>query len=590
MKIRISIVLAISLLACESNIYNDGFIQYHPVKLTDEQKLTLSQELSEKGSNYDEDEKMLATTINSWQYHIDSPIDTKVHDVRSTFRYAVQLLDMEGNKNDQRAFDILTKAISLQDQDTTSESCGVWPYFLEEPLATKKSPVDYNWADFNAVKLLDIWMGHNEKLVEPLRSKVKYALVLAAKAIQKRDVGPGYTNIAIMGTYVTYLVSHLFDIPEMQKYAEKRGTNFYEYTLDLGGFSEYNSPTYTVVALDEIARMQNHIVEPVAKHMIDSLYTIGWDVIARHYHKPTMQWAGPHSRAYGSLLRQNAQSMINEASNGQIALDEQKAGIDVRIRHQIPAHLLWYFTDPKYPRLEVDIFDKNEPQVVGMAYLTDAYALSSCNMSSLWNQRRPLLAYWGTHDFPKYMQLRFLHDDYDFTSALLYTQQNENKVLATISFATNSGDKHPFIGKIEDGRFLARDMRLRFEFGNVADSALLMPVEDFEPTTFETEGMNFKLHLMAAAFDNLDGHWEKGGEETVSWMDYVIYHGDEKEFDLLAIEKAYLAFTYCMAPDQKDFNNSPGNTEIENGKILATWDDMQVAAEVKPSILIKPFL
>ena len=41
-----------------------------------------------------------------------------------------------------------------------------------------------------------------------------------------------------MGTYVTYMVSHLFDLPDMQAYAKNRLIAFYEYTLDNGGFSE----------------------------------------------------------------------------------------------------------------------------------------------------------------------------------------------------------------------------------------------------------------------------------------------------------------------------------------------------------------
>ena len=58
------------------------------------------------------------------------------------------------------------------------------------------------------------------------------------------------------------------------------------------GFTEYNSPTYTIVALDELNRMQRHIVEPEAKRMIDELYEMGWEMIARHYHKPSGQWVG----------------------------------------------------------------------------------------------------------------------------------------------------------------------------------------------------------------------------------------------------------------------------------------------------------
>jgi len=128
-----------------------------------------------------------------------------------------------GDKQYQkRAFDIIEKTISLQDTVKSSPTCGVWPYYMEEPLATKKSPVDYNWADFNGVSLLDIYMDHQAEIPERLKPVIQKSIILASRSIQKRNVGPGYTNIAIMGTYVTYLTAHLFSIPDMKEYAEKR--------------------------------------------------------------------------------------------------------------------------------------------------------------------------------------------------------------------------------------------------------------------------------------------------------------------------------------------------------------------------------
>ncbi|GAI21918.1 unnamed protein product, partial [marine sediment metagenome] len=288
--------------------------------------------------------------------------------MRGSFVYAVLLLDVGDKQYTQRAFDVIEKTISIQDQEPNSKSCGVWPYYMEEPLATKKAPIDYNWADFNAVSLLDVWMGHQKEIPDALKPIIKNSIILAAKAVQKRNCQPGYTNIAIMGTYVTYMVSHLFDLQEMKDYAQKRLKTFYDYTLDKGGFSEYNSPTYTIVALDELDRMKRHIVEPSAKQMIDSLYSIGWEMIARHYHQPTGQWAGPHSRSYSSLVRPSFYAILKEGSNGKIVTGIEEKRRDVKIKHQIPEYLLHYFLSPEYPRTENDVFEKVEPQVIGTCY------------------------------------------------------------------------------------------------------------------------------------------------------------------------------------------------------------------------------
>ena len=122
-----------------------------------------------------------------------------------------------------------------------------------------------------------------------MRPEIRNSLILAARSIQKRNMGPGYTNIAIMGTYVTYITSHLFDIPDMKEYSKKRLKRFYDYTLEKGGFSEYNSPTYTIIALDELLRMRQHITDPESKAIIDSLilYRMGNNCPSLSYsHRP----------------------------------------------------------------------------------------------------------------------------------------------------------------------------------------------------------------------------------------------------------------------------------------------------------------
>ena len=509
----IIILVGCSFITCSAQKGNSGFIKYQPVQLTPSEKQTLKETLKELHERYDPEEKMITSTLHGYNYHTDAESGV-FHDIRSSFSYAVSLLDLGDKQYTQRAFDVIEKTISLQDQDTTSRSCGVWPYYQEEPLATKKTPIDYNWADFNAVYLLDVWMGHQEEIPSALKPTIKNSIILAAKAIKKRNCQPGYTNIAIMGIYVTYMVSHLFDLPEMQEYAQNRMKKFYDYTLDKGGFTEYNSPTYTFTALDELYHMKMHIMEPSAKQMIDSLYSIGWEMIAKHYHQPTGQWAGPHCRSYSTLVSPSFYAILKEGSNGKVVTGIEGKRRDMKIKHQIPEYLLHYFLSPKYPRTEIDTFEKVSPKIIGTTYLTVRYVLSTANLSSFWNQRRPFLAYWGDLKNPKYLQVRFLHDDYDFTSVNFQSQQKDGKVLAGISFSTNGGDKHPSFDRLKDGKFKAKDLRLRFEFGNVKTEDLPIPASD-NAISISFSGLQFDLQLYQIIFDQFKGHWEKGGNERV---------------------------------------------------------------------------
>lgn len=574
-------LIIIGFCSCSDKQFNDGYIQYEPISLTLADQAILKKNIVEMDKLYDPEGKMITQVLKGWNYHTDAESGT-FHDVRASFYYAVALMDCGGKENIQRALDVIAKTVSLQDTDPNSPSCGVWPYFEEEPLATKKSPIDYNWADFNAVALMDIYMGHQSKLSPELKKKIEDAIILAAQAVQKRNCGPGYTNIAIMGTYVTYVTSRLFNMPEMQEYAEKRLKRFYDYTMEKGGFSEYNSPTYSIVAIDELNRMQRHIVEPGAKQMIDELYSKCWDMIARHYHKKTAQWAGPHSRSYSSLIDTSFYGILKEASDNKIDLGYNPERADVKIKHHIPENLLPYFLTPQYPRTEIDVFEKEEPQIIGTAYLTDNYVISSVSRSSLWNQRRPLTAYWGELNKAHYLQVRLLHDMFDFSTASIFTQQKENNILAVINFGTNGGDKHLSIDRIREGKFRAKDLRLRFEFGNCKEINTTLPAKQEDTFPISTESGQMAIRLLEAQFDNLKGYWEKGGDEKNSWVDYVIYSGKEKEFDLTKVQQAIYAFALSFGNPTDEISVDGAKAVITGNTLNASWGKLSVQAPVKP--------
>jgi hypothetical protein len=578
------LLFIIVFISCNKGTYQDENIRYAPVNLSGEEKRTLDKSMEVDHRNYDASMMMVTKKIEGYNYHTDADSGL-FHEVRRSFSYAVGLLDVGGRKYRKRAFDIIKKTITLQDTVRSSPTCGVWPYYLEEPLATKKSPVDYNWADFNAVSLLEVYMGHYSEIPDELRPIIRNSLILAALSIQKRNMGPGYTNIAIMGTYVTYITAHLFDIPDMKEYAKKRLKRFYDYTLEKDGFSEYNSPTYTVIALDELLRMRQHITDPESKAIIDSLYYTGWYIIARHYHIPTGQWVGPHSRSYSSLVRDSFYGLLNQASDGQVVIKKEAQPENVKVRHEMPSSLVPFFLTLVYPRFDSEVFESVEPKITGTSYMTDKYAISSANRSSLWNQRRPFLVYWGSVEKPYYLQLRFLHDMYDFSSACFYSEQKDNRILAAINFITNGGDKHINIDIIKDGKITAEDLRLRFEFGNCnLPENFNLPTAKDDPFLLMLNGMRFDFQLFASVFDKNEGYWEKGGEGNVSWIDFVVYKGDKKEIDLTKTDKAILGFTFSAGTEEERVVTDQPSVSLKDNSMEINWNDMSLNVPVKPGL------
>lgn len=578
--ILILLVLFLSLTLVKGQHFQDKFISYAPVKLNDGEKAAVKKYVDQV--NYDPVENMVLSKITAWQYHIDT-VGVTYHHVLSTFRYAKALLNLEDPNMVPRACEAILAGIAQQDTVPGSKTLGVWPYYKEEPLATKRSPADFNMADFNAAVLLDIYMGYQNQLPATVLEKIKKALILAARSIEKRNMGPGYTNIAIMGTYVTYMVSHLFDLADMQAYASKRLKNFYNYTIEKNGFSEYNSPTYTITALDEITRMLRHIVEPEDRKMVVKLNEVAWDIMARHFHKPTGQWAGPNSRSYSTFLNQEKFfSILYFSSKGKVDFGFRNYNAaEILLRYEMPEKYVAWFNSPAYPRTEHDLFEPGEPQVKGTTFLEKDFVLSSANRSCMWNQRRPFTAYWGTMKSPRYMQVQFLHDDYDFSSAAMFSYQAENRILAGINLYLDGGDKHIGIDKIKDRKIKGKDLRIRFKFGGTSsDKDFKIPPKGNTAFTLPVDGFNFNIHLFQASFNKENGFWEKGSDGKDAWVDYVIYSGREKEIDLSAIQEAAWAFTFSMTRKGEKIPASKPEYNVENNEMKVSWGALNISIPV----------
>ena len=417
--------------------------------------LRLRQALEPLHAKYDPAERMLKDRFSSPGYHT-TLTGGDVHSTRAALNYAVALLDTYDEDLKQRAEDILVRVIALQDQDPASKTYGIWSWFLEEPL-DKMSPPDWNWADFCGTALLQVAVNHRERISPEVMEKVDAAIKCAARSIQRRNVGPGYTNIAIMGTYVTMLAAELYDLADLKDYAMARWRKFREYTLENGSFTEYNSPTYTIVALKELGRMVAHFKDPEALAIAREMYDLAWKEIAMHFHPPTRQWAGPHSRCYQTLLGPDALALIQRGTGGRVDFGVDKPSIDeFRLALPCPPDYEPLFTKLDQPRMVSQVFVKGANPVVGTTYFHPEFALGSINRGDLWNQRRPLLAYWGSAPSPSYLRLRFLHDNYDFTAAQFFSAQSAGKVLAGINFATDGGDRHPSLDRIKNAKIRAK--------------------------------------------------------------------------------------------------------------------------------------
>jgi hypothetical protein len=565
-----------------------------------QQKDAFLKALSNQDARYDPAEKMIRRPFSSPGYHTTLK-GGYVHPTRDSLNYAVALLDSGQTDRLKRAQEILRKVISLQDQKPKSRTYGIWSWFAEEPL-DKMSPPDWNWADFCGTQLLQVAHDHMNRLPDDLQKLVKDSIIHAAHSIKRRNVGPGYTNISIMGTYVTLSAGELFGNTELAYYGKKRLKTFYQYTFRQGSFREYNSPTYTVVAIKELARMLRHIKDPTSQRYLRELNRFAWYHLVRRFHAPTRQWSGPHSRCYATLLRDSTKAFIQRATHNKITfLPESQVyeSLDAhRIGAECPQVFFRYFTDLPEPRLEIETFTRNAPDkhdIIGTTYLHPDYSLGSVNIGDLWNQRRPLLAYWNSGSAPVAMRLRCLHDGYDYSCATTFVIQNESDILGAVVFATDRGDTHISLDRLKNATIQAKDLRLRLMFeGNTADLKLPDNVQFNQSMKISSGQLTCDFQISHAVFGDYPINIETGRDSSSAWIDVILYEGDQKDINFAEISEATIIFALSLNSKVENasqsnieevktiVNLSPRDSQSKIVNIKATWHNMSLTVPAKP--------
>ncbi len=312
-----------------------------------------------------------------------------------------------------------------------------------------------------------------------------------------------------------------------------------------------------------------------SQKLLEELNDFAWRHVARRFHPPTKQWAGPHSRAYSTLLRTSTLAFIQRAANDAIHFlptpDAWESTDAYRIGAECPKDLLPFFTDLPGPREEIEAFQKNpagEHDIIGTTYLHPDFTLGSVNIGDLWNQRRPLLAYWNTRDGVGALRLRCLRDNYDYSCASLFTVQDQGDILGAVIFATDRGDTHISLDRIKDATIKAEDLRLRLQFEGAVGDLALPAAETGAPIHFYSGPVAGTFHLPWAEFADAPLAMETGRDSAGAWIDLVFYHGSEREIDFRKVKAAGAIFALSMTArgDSSPETTSMASLRITDGR------------------------
>ncbi|MBC2602758.1 hypothetical protein [Puniceicoccus vermicola] len=521
---------------------------------------------------YDSKEKMLLLPVPANTSYHTRLRNVKAHPVFRSLVYGVALLDSRDASHRIRAVDILQRILGLQDQDPESDTYGIWSWYLEEPLEAM-APPDWNFADFCGTQILEALLNHESRLPEFLIPKMDEAILHAARSIQRRNVGPEYTNIAIMGSFVTLAAAERLQIEDLMGYAVGRFRTFYENTEYHGAFNEYNSPTYTYIALNEIERILRHIRHEETLRRARELYRHGWELVASHFHAPTQQWAGPHCRSYSEFLRPQTARFLERSMPGRFQSDlpqEEPTLDEHRHDHNCPPYLVESFLSLQEARTVRQVFRRGKPDIVGTTYLHPAFTLGSVNHGDMWNQRRALIAYWGNAVSPKYMRVRFMHDGYDFSAAQISSLQDEGRVASGITFAYDGGDTHVSLDMLEDGIVRAESLCLRFQFGGLKTALSELLNFDGNRWRFSDEHVHIESEMPVALWAGQSGYWQLGGEDEAEWLEFVLYEGRKRSFNMPTMGKSVIGFSL-------QFDTSDMAGSLPGGCVNVTDDSVNLS-------------
>ncbi|MNO54815.1 hypothetical protein D3C76_452950 [compost metagenome] len=536
-----------------------------------DQQQMLIRKMQTLESRYNPELHLLRSPFSSPGYHTTLRDAEFIHSTRDSLSYALGLLDTELAEHEQRAFDIIAKVVSLQDIVRSHDTFGIWSWFYEEPLA-QMAPPDWNWADFCGSRLVQALTRHGRRFPQVLRKTVTDSIGYACEAIIKRNVGPDYTNIAILGAFVTRIAGEQLGRLDFADYGLKRLQKLHEYTMKRGAFQEYNSPVYTYIAILELSKLHSETMDDNVRGLTRELIDLTWRTVAGCYHPATAQWSGPHSRSYETLLNKQSKAFLQLATRGEVMFfgweelpyEEEwyKSGIEC------PADLLEAFSVPRTQEIK-QLYEGDEADGTGkwaVTYMTPRISIGSFTYSDLWNQRRPLLVYADNNGFPAYMQLRCLHDGYDFCSARFKSKQEQGQVLFGIDFITDGGDTHPNLD-LTGGAIEAGDLRLRLEIGGWLEGVVAESTE--EGAAIRIGDVHCVLTTWFAAFTGHAGarrDWTWEVQETADriLVDLILYSGPRKRMDLHALQQAAMVFSLDM--EQAPEGTGP-QMEVTEGKL-----------------------
>ncbi|MAF12608.1 hypothetical protein CMK11_19340 [Candidatus Poribacteria bacterium] len=233
--------------------------------------------------DFDPQTNMLARHEDSGTFHAS----------RLAAEFAAKLIDNGTEADIELASKVLIATLECQERDERDPHYGNFRWEREDEVVE-----DLNAVQFVLFPLIPVMIRHADCLPSGIGERVLSGIRRGLEAIQRIDVHPSYTNIAVKSACNACLGGQLLGDATISDWGQRKLADWIAFTNRSGHPHEYNSPVYTAVAIRVLAVLRDHS-ENRDTHIraTTMLARLGLSV-ALHIHPGTGRWAGPHGRMY----------------------------------------------------------------------------------------------------------------------------------------------------------------------------------------------------------------------------------------------------------------------------------------------------
>ena len=546
-------------------------------------------------ARFDPEYGMITRNVASGKGAYHTSYTGLIHHTRDSAEYINKVCYMKKREYYPEVRAILKRLPEFQDSREGSPTYGLWSYVCEEPIEDMLAP-DYNLADFIGKHLAYVLKHRPEALDDESTAAAKLALVRAAQCSIRRNVSADYTNISFMSLNTIIGAGEICDRPDMLEIGKKRMETVYRYQMHNGAFSEFNSPTYSPLVIEELSRLLLLTDDEEITKMSEELMYMAWEEILCRYDTHRREPCPPMMRAYYTSATGMIEELLYSGTKGEfgsvdyfmklgeneplfipelLSLDnllcpDELIDKYLRNRCETPRFIEKTFYKKNDIRSEgedtVIVRNLESPDLKCFGYMTEDYSMGAFEKTDMWVQRRSSMVSWGKGDTFGAVRIRCFNCDYDYCSGMVYTNQYNNVMLSHTGFATDRGDFHYILDNVIAGRGIKSELttkKLFYKFcleGTAQDAKVIQNGNNF---VIDSGNIKVYINIYEALFDGQP-------------MD-ILYNEEEKQIELICFdEEKTVDFAKIQAPSYVVFTMSVNeevekpNTELCDGKVTST--------------------